>query len=346
MRDLVKHQPDADQVFKPRDSWWYFERGILGREKKGTQGASYFLAPNPPYGTTFTYYLKDSFESLTEKRQKAEKKAEKEGKEIDFPGWDKLDAEILENKPANYLYITSENGEILNRLQLANKKGLYRVTWNHKRFSKVSGRNYFGGPKVAPGNYKAYVARIDKDGKVEKLSETIDFKVKRLYQSSLPGKNLNEVAAFWQQFDAFNAKVNIFTKKFRKTKDALETLQKATLKAGKEQEEVYKNLLIIKKDLEKIAKNLYGRKSKNEVGEKNDPGIFDRINHVRMGIQNSSYGPTPGHLKSYKIAQNTLQRMQQQLANDINQLISIEKSLKKAGIPYIDTGLCPDSIEK
>ncbi len=345
LRELVKQhkpQPDTNQVFKPRDSWWYFERGILGRSKRGTQGASYFLAPNPPYGTTFTYYLKDSFVSAIEKRQKAEKKAEKEGKDIDFPGWDALDTEILENKPTNYLYITDKTGNILNRLKLSNKKGFHRVTWNHTRFSKTDKQNHHGNPgiRVAPGSYKAYMVRIDKNGKIQKLTGNIDFNVKRLYQSSLPGKDLNEVAAFWQKFDELNARVNLFANKFRKTRNALEKLQQAAIKSGKELKDIYTQLLNIKKDLDKIDKKMYGRKSKNEVGEKNDPTIFDRLNHVRMGIRNSSYGPTPAHLQSYQIAQKTLKKLENRLNKDITGLIEIENQLKKAGIPYIDTGLC------
>ncbi len=339
LRQLVKHQPNTDLVFKPRDSWWYFERGVLGRDLRGTQGASYFLGANPPYGTTFTYYLKNSTESLTEKRQKVEKKAEKEGKNIDFPGWDKLDAEILENKPAHYLYIADETGNIVNRLKLSGKKGLHRVTWNHTRITK---KMYGNKIRVAPGNYKAYIVYIDENGKIQKSSKTVDFKVNRLYQSSLPGKNINEVAAFWQRYDELAAKVDIFTKKFRHTQQAVEKLQQAALKTVKEQDDTYAKLLAVKKDLQAIDKAMFGSKSKNEVGEKNMPSVFDRLSHIRIGILGSSYGPTPEHLKSYQIAQNTLNDLQQKLNKDIAQLISIEKTLQKMGAPYINTGLCPE----
>ena len=345
LRDLSKKLPQSDKIFKPRDSWWYFERGILGREKKGSQGASYFLAPNPDYGTTFTYYLKNDFESLTEKRQKTEKKAEKEGKTINFPGWDKLDAEITEQKPVNYLYILDNQANILNRLKLSNKKGFHRVTWNHTKFSKMFGNRHANsfskGVRVPPGTYQAYMAQIDKDGKVKILSDTISFKVKKLYQNSLPGKPLSEVAAFWDKLDALGAKVNQFVKRFKETKKASKILQEAGLRAGKENDAVFVKLLKIRKNLLDMEMQLFGRKSKNEVGEKNAPTIFDYLNHMRMSTGNSSYGPTPETLKSYQIAQKTLQQLQQKLKANINQLIAIQKTMQQLNIPYIDTGLCP-----
>ena len=344
LRKLSEKLPQSDKIFKPRDSWWYFERGILGREKKGSQGASYFLAPNPDYGTTFTYYLKNSFESLAEKRQKIEKKAQKEGKPLDFPSWDKLDAEVTENKPVNYLYIIDDKANILNRLRLSNKKGFHRVTWNHTKFSKIIDKPHANskGVRVAPGTYKAYIAQLDKTGKINILSDTISFKVKRLYQNSLPGKPLSEVAAFWDRLDALGAQVNQFVKRFKKTQKAIEILQKAGLKSDKENDAVYIKLLKIKKDLQNMETQLFGRKSKNEVGEKNTPTIFDYLNHMRMSTGNSSYGPTPETLKSYQIVQNNLKNFKSKLNHNIEQLRNIQKDMKQLNIPYIDTGLCPE----
>src|SRR5258708_16412030 len=43
----------------------------------GSQGASFFTAPNPPYGAAFTYYLKEAPKTLKQKRQELERIADR-----------------------------------------------------------------------------------------------------------------------------------------------------------------------------------------------------------------------------------------------------------------------------
>jgi len=68
------------------------------------QGATYFAAPNPPVGATFTYYLKETPKTLKQKRKEKERKLWKENKPIPYPSWDELRAEDNEEKP--YLLFT------------------------------------------------------------------------------------------------------------------------------------------------------------------------------------------------------------------------------------------------
>ncbi len=75
-------------VFPVRDALWYVQRGDIDfGDPKGFQGASYFMAQNPPFSAVVTYHLSEEFMSLSEKRQKAEKEGQKS-----FPGWDALQA--------------------------------------------------------------------------------------------------------------------------------------------------------------------------------------------------------------------------------------------------------------
>ena len=46
-------------LFPVRDAWWYIPRRPLGGGEKANQGTDFFMAPNPPFGAVFTYYLKD-----------------------------------------------------------------------------------------------------------------------------------------------------------------------------------------------------------------------------------------------------------------------------------------------
>ncbi|MHC5066675.1 MAG: WD40/YVTN/BNR-like repeat-containing protein, partial [Planctomycetota bacterium] len=65
-------------LFDLRDAWWYIPRSVLGFVPGvGQQGASYYAAPNPPFGAVFTYYLSEDLRSAEQDRQHAEKKAKR-----------------------------------------------------------------------------------------------------------------------------------------------------------------------------------------------------------------------------------------------------------------------------
>ena len=42
---------------RPRRAWWYIERRPLGGSGRAPRATAFFIAPNPPFGAVFTYYL-------------------------------------------------------------------------------------------------------------------------------------------------------------------------------------------------------------------------------------------------------------------------------------------------
>ena len=50
-------------LFPVRKAWWYIPRRPLGFGEKASQGGGFYAAPNPPFGATFTYYLKESIQT-------------------------------------------------------------------------------------------------------------------------------------------------------------------------------------------------------------------------------------------------------------------------------------------
>ena len=87
LRHISKEELKKEAILFPtRKAWWYMERTPLGRGG-GTFGASFYRAPNPPFGAVFTYYLGKSYPTLKSERTKKESKLIKEGKDVPFPGW-------------------------------------------------------------------------------------------------------------------------------------------------------------------------------------------------------------------------------------------------------------------
>ncbi len=322
-------------LFDPGESYWYFQKEILGKTKRGSQGDNYFLGANPPYGTTFTYYVRDTFESLKNKRQKSEKELEKTGEDIPFPGWDKLDQEITEIKPGLFLNILDNQGNILKRIPLKYQKGFHRATWNHTRSSKIPPGMDAEDIRVVPGKYIAEIVKITPDGNIKKISDTIHFEIKRLYTPALKGHPIKEVAEFWKQLDDLNAKLMVLQNRFNRLKQNTKTLQKAYLKAGKENPDIEKEIAKLNKQIIELELEIYGSKAKREVGERTKPSISQRLEAVQMGVSKSSYGPTPTHLESFRIAKQDYLNYQKQISEMEQKVKSIKGQLEKMGAPYL-----------
>jgi photosystem II stability/assembly factor-like uncharacterized protein len=343
LRQISDNQMDKKAtLFKPVDSWWYIPRDMFGHGGKGSQGEAYYLAPNPPYGTTFTYYLKNSYQSLTEKRQKKEKEMEKTGADINFPGWETLDKEKNEIKPEIFLNIVDENGEIINRLPLKNKKGYHRITWNHTRFSIKPVQSHHTHPrfetgvKVAPGIYKAFVNKLLPDGSLQTLTDTVSFNVKPLHRPYLKGKPLQEVAGFWKKLDEFNARLNLLQKNVSNKQNSIERIYQTILKSAENKQDILKKIINLKKKIVEINTEIHGSPSKNEVGEKITPTVFNRLSAVRQGVQYSSYGPTEAHLKTFDLAQKEYQKLSEKMQQIDKDLQQIKSMMKELNIPFLD----------
>ena len=113
----------------PRASM-YIESSPLGLPGKGFQGAGYYTATNPPFGASFTYYLKDDLKSRKKQRQEAERKTLKEGGTLSFPSWEELRTEAREEEPSMLLIVKDEEGNVVRRLTAPAKAGFHRVAWD------------------------------------------------------------------------------------------------------------------------------------------------------------------------------------------------------------------------
>src|SRR5207245_9387753 len=155
----------------------------IGGRGKSFQGESYYTAENPPFGATFTYYLKDALKTKKEKRQEAEKKAPITA----MPSRSELSAEEEEEAPAIIFTVYDSNGHVVRRLTGPITAGMQRVSWD-LRYPPASlppppnpeTEDPFsdppGGPLVMPGAYKVSVAkRIN--GVMTLVGQSQDFQV-------------------------------------------------------------------------------------------------------------------------------------------------------------------------
>ncbi|MBI2948372.1 MAG: glycosyl hydrolase, partial [Verrucomicrobia bacterium] len=201
------------QVLPVKDAWRYIERSRLGGPAgRGSHGASYYTAPNPPFGAVFTYYLKDKIQTRKEARQEAEKKAAEAKKPIRYPTLDELRAEDEEKEPTLWLVIKDEQGQVANRVPASREKGLHRATWD-LRFPSAEPVNLrtrrpdeeasyedprISGPLALPGKYTVTLIK-EIDDKPSDLTSPVAFNVVPLEMATFAAKDKAATLAFNQK---------------------------------------------------------------------------------------------------------------------------------------------------
>jgi photosystem II stability/assembly factor-like uncharacterized protein len=323
-------------LFQPKKAWWYIpnDLGVI-------QGSETFTTPNPPYGAVFTYYLNDKLKSVKSLRQEKEKKQIKKNEKVIFPGWDQLEVERREGEPKIWLTVKDKGGNVVRRIEAKNSKGFNRVAWDlrwpatNAILNKSDVKKDNIGAMVAPGEYTVTLSK-EVEGIATDLSVPMKFKVERMYKGALEGATPEVTAAFWKETERLNKSVSAATKTLNATLTKIDLMQKALERTPAAPGELDQQLYNLKKDLFIIDEKMNGNRSKNEVGEKNNPTISSRLSMAKYGTFGSTYGPTETLKRNLEIAGSEFVELRKELDNILNvKLHAFEKALIDAGAPWV-----------
>src|SRR5664280_1175563 len=176
LRNFKKEMLDKEALIFPiKDSKMYVQSNGLDN-----QGSTYFKSPNPDFGATFTYFVKDVPKTAIAMRQEKEKALFKKGDPIPQPSIAELDAESKEIKPYLIFTITDESNNVVKRLYKSASKGVNRINWNfaYESISPVTatkfdpigptgGRRGGEGIQAMPGNYRVSMSLYAKGETME-----------------------------------------------------------------------------------------------------------------------------------------------------------------------------------
>jgi hypothetical protein len=165
------------------------------------QGSTYYKAPNPEYGATFTYYIKEVPKTDKALREEKEKELFKKGEPIPQPSIEQLNEENREINPYLIFTITDNNGNTVKNLYKSASKGINRATWDFSyesinpvitnKFEPVPSEGRRGGGIMAmPGQYKVSLSLYAK-GKITKLTEPEPFTCKPLNLATFTAKDID-----------------------------------------------------------------------------------------------------------------------------------------------------------
>lgn len=320
------------------DADWYIPRSKVSfGDKRGSMGATHYVADNPPFGSVITYYLPEALESKKQKRQKAEKEALKKKQSVPVPDWSELSAEETEVGPYVWITIADESGETVRRLTGPVTAGMHRLAWDLKPDSPapLTGADESGQTMmVAPGTYTISMA-LEQDGNLKAIDGQQSTTLTPLHEPALQQMETGEVAAFWRSYEEADARRRKLTEDLKDQQRYAKALRTAASRSSIDMAEAVATLAGVQDALAQVSEQFYGNAAKNTMGEKSNPTIGSRFFDVYRGISNSTYGPTQTHLQMMEIIQSDLATASDSLAMQKQVLQGLAAKVQQAGGPEV-----------
>ncbi len=337
LRDLTEAMINKDaHIFPIEPAKLYIQDSPLGGSGKSSQGTDLYVAPNPPYGATFTYYLKESLQTEKQQRRSTDRKLAKEGDDVFYPSWDALKAEDREESPVVILTIRDEDGNVVRRVPGSTSKGIHRTTWDFRYpgFTPTSLNSDGRGPLVVPGNFSLTISkRID--GEETTLVGPAPFLVESLGMPSIPTADRDAVLAFQRQTGRLQRAVmgaNAVAGEAANRISFIKRTIEVTPNLGNELRQEARQLEIRLMD---IRERFNGDRTLPRRSEAAPPGILSRISNVVGGHWSSTHGPTSTHRRSYEIAAAEFSVVLDNLRTLVEvDLKTLEDKLETAGAPW------------
>jgi photosystem II stability/assembly factor-like uncharacterized protein len=346
LREVDADLLENDTVLFPvRDARWYVPKRPLGCETvgcKSSQGAAYFQAPNPPFGSAFTYYLPEQIRTRQEQRREREKPLERAGEDTPSPGWDALQAEALEDQPAVVLTVKDADGAVVRHIEGPVTAGFHRVAWDLRypapdpwvpEEQRQESRYEPAGVLVEPGTYSVHLARRI-EGKLEQLNQTQTFEVKSIREATLQGSAQAERVAFSRRVDELKRTVSGAVSAIDELVAAIEAIKEAVVRstsgAG-----LYEEANSLSVRARRLRDRLAGNEAREYMGDTGQLPIMQRLGAAGYGARSTVYGPTAMQKRSLEIAAEEFAESGQALDRLIDaEFRALRDKLDAAGVPW------------
>ncbi len=332
-------------LFPVKDTLMYIESQPLGGRGKSFQGESFYTAANPPYGATFTYYLKESVRTKKQQRLEAERRGN-----APYPTWEQLRAEEEEEAPALFFIITDAQGNVVRRLTAPVAPGMNRVTWNLRfpapNLGGGGGRggggaedeeNQFGGPSgtlVMPGKYKVAMAKRV-GGVFTPVAGQQEFTVTVEGLTQMKPEDRAALVEFQKKVArlqrALTGALDIATS----TKTKIGLMKRAIIETPAADNKLMDEASALDKRLNELLLVLRGDSVIAARNENTPASITQRVFGI-TGQQNMSTAkPTQTQMDQYNFAAQEFEQVLAKLRTLIeNDVVKLEKALEAAGAPY------------
>ncbi len=339
-------------LFPVKDALMYIQAQPIGGRGKSFQGESYYTAENPPFGATFTYYLKEAIKTKKEKRQEAEKEAIRKGGAPAWPSQSELRAEDEEEAPAMIFTVTDSSGHMVRRISGPITAGVQRVAWDLRYPSpslppppNLEGEDPFNegpaGPLVMPGTYKVSIAKRV-DGVITPIGQPQEFQVRVDGQDRMSASDRTALVEFQQKVARLQRAVTGALEASNALKPRLVAIRRALLDTPSAPEKLLSDASALDKRTNEILRSLRGDSALRGRNVNLPPSIAERVSSIAQAQRTSTARPTQTAMAQYAVAaqdfEQTLSQLRQLIEVDLARL---EKQMEAAGAPWTP-GRIPD----
>ncbi|MGB5447753.1 MAG: hypothetical protein WBM80_02395 [Woeseiaceae bacterium] len=346
LRELSADRLKNETVLFPvRKAHWYVPRRPLGCRDPGcagSQGDSYYIAPNPDFGAVFTYYLPEAIQSGQEARREAEKEREKENQNVTFASWDTILKEQREDAPAIVFTVTDGDGNIVRQIEGPVEAGFHRVSWN-LRYPALDAWEPVEEPEdedeegagvlVVPGSYSVSMhKRVD--GVLSDLGQRQSFEVVSIREPTLPGSTQEQRVVFESQIDelirASGGTVSAIDEVIAELVAVKDVLGRSTTDAS-----LYEIANSIQQRMTMQRDRLRGNETRDIFKDWDEVSLSDRLWHARFDASSGAYGPTPEQRESLQIGRALYEDVTRQLSGLVDgEYATLKEALDTARVPW------------
>ncbi|PYS64133.1 MAG: glycosyl hydrolase [Acidobacteria bacterium] len=332
-------------LFPVKDALMYIQAQPIGGRGKSFQGESFFTAENPPFGATFTYYLKEELKTKKAKRQEAERDAQKKNAAINLPSRSELRAEEEEEAPAIIFTVTDSSGRVVRRLSGPVTAGMQRVTWD-LHYAPPSlppppnpeTEDPFNegpaGPLVMPGTYKVSLAKR-LDGVMTPLGQPQDFQIIVEGQERMTPADRIALVEFQQKVARLQRAVQGALEAANALTPRFVAIRRALLETPNAPEKLLDDAAALEKRKNEILRAVRGDQALRQRNMNLPPSITERVGSVVGSQRMSTSRPTQTQIDQYDAAaqefETTLNQLRQLIETDLARL---EKQMEAAGAPW------------
>ena len=333
----------SNTLFSIRDAWMYIPTVPMQAKGMPTLGSTSYVADNPPYGATVTYYISDLPETAKQIREKKEKDLRISESSIPLPDYESLRVEAKEQNPQVLILIKDDNGDAVRWLSGGASKGLHRIAWD-LRMSPPNPINltqpafqppWVGtpqGPLCAPGKYIAELY-IEHEGVMTSQGEVQSFEVKPV-PTSASETDLVEVAAFQQRTSELMKEIAAAGGQMSEADERLNYISAALKQTAKVHDDHMVTWHELKDQLADLRYELYGDPIRQRLSESMAPSISSRVGQIIYGHWNTRQMPTATFKEGYDLSRSEFDAWKNKLSSYMGALQKYEERLKKAGAPY------------
>jgi len=333
-------------LFPVRHAYWYVPRRPHSCQTPGcvdSQGDAYYVAPNPPFGAVFTYYLAEERKSLADQRKADEKSATGDNDDVAFPGWDRIGEEEREDAPAIVFTVADTNGNVIRHIAAEAGAGFHRVAWDLRYpvidpwVPESERGNGFGNPAgvlVAPGNYQVTM-RERIDGVLSDLGQRQTFEVVSIRpEPTLAGTSQQERVAFSQQVDEMRRAVEGTLRAIDEIQTELAAI-KESLGNSTANLSLYAEANQISQQIGMARDRLAGNQTQGTFSIDRTTPVTARLSHAAYNPNTTAYGPTQTQRESLSIARDVFG----QVGTTLTRLVDVEydalkDAVEAAGVPW------------